>query len=431
MPKKIEDIVSTGKRSIRDIPVPIRRVEPRANDAQVRETISAPVHEPSPQSIRMNDGYTPTYKHQSSSKKTWIGIVVVLLGLALAGYSLLSGATLSYKPKVITLAFANDTYSAAQSAQSGQLSYSVMKLSVDKSIDVPATGDETVSEGAKGRVIIYNKQSAPQQLIKTTRLETPDGKLFRLDSDITVPAKGSIEVGATADVPGADGNIALSDFTLPGLKGLPRYELVYGRSKTTMSGGFVGTRKKVSAEDLAKAKSDLETTVKSALLSEAKTQSPTDSILFPDLSEITYELLPTENASETTARVTLRGNLAGAIFKQSDLAKYLAVQKLGETNATSKVEITNFSTLNVSMSSSTASLLSASSIKFSIAGTAILRGVVDEKALAAGLAGKQKSEVPGILKNYPSIESAQTRLRPFWKSAFPNDASKIKIERKL
>ena len=45
-----------------------------------------------------------------------------------------------------------------------------------------------MSQKAQGTLTIYNAySSAPQTLVATTRFVTPDGKIFRLTNEVTVP----------------------------------------------------------------------------------------------------------------------------------------------------------------------------------------------------------------------------------------------------
>lgn len=426
MPKNIEDIVPSGRKSIRNISIPTRRPQP----AKEIKTESDAEQVIIPRIVNEEyEEYTP--RHSSSRKGgKWLAGGVALLLIAFLIFALQNSATLAYMPKTATLNFSNDTYAAYQSGTNGVLSYSVIKLSSEKSLSVPATGEETVNEKARGTVVIYNQQAVSQILVKTTRLETSDGKIYRIQNDVTVPAKGNLEVVAVADVAGATENIALSDFTLPGLKGSVRFDQVYGRSKTAMAGGFTGTRRKVSQADLAKAKSTLDAELKSELLSQARAQMPVDFILFPGLSSLSTELLPTENAGDENVNIKERGDLSAAIFKRGDLSQYLAMQKLGNQNVGSEVEITDFSKLTVTaVGGAPADFSKSNSIHMQLSGVADIRYITDETALAADLLGVDKSKVSLVLKKYPSISDASATIRPFWKSTFPTDVTKIKIER--
>ena len=95
----------------------------------------------------------------------------------------------------------------------------------------------------------------------------------------------------------------LSDFTLPGRAGTPRFSTIYARSKTGMSGGFVGVEKTVSESDEAQAKSQLEAALRSELISDSIAQVPEDFVLIPALSTVTFEILPqTASLAEGSAR---------------------------------------------------------------------------------------------------------------------------------
>ena len=439
MPKKIEDVVHSSRKSIRDIPIPIRKTDD-VRPSFVREAREIPreavVPERTPTSTpisasnvfrsepRLSYGDVEPARHKST-KKIVGGLLAAVL-IVLMFITLRNGAVLTYKPKVTSVAFANDTYSAYPNASTSALVYSTIKLSSTKSIEVEATGDETVSEKAKGRIAIYNEQSTDQQLVKSTRFESSDGKVFRLEADVTVKAKSNLEVEVVADQPGQEYNITLSDFTLPGLKGTPRFSKVYGRSKTNMSGGFIGLRKKVSAEALAGARTSLETQVKTDLDTQILGQTPEGYILFPGLNKVAYELLPTEAGGQGKAKVTLRGDLSAWIFKKTDLAQYLAVQKLGADKVGAPVDFVDTSKLSASLVNTEAT--STQAIKLSFIGSATIVSITDEASLLADIKGKEESDLFEILKGYPSIIEASAVIRPFWKSSFPSDETKIKIE---
>ncbi|MEK7194430.1 MAG: hypothetical protein AAB660_01965 [Patescibacteria group bacterium] len=420
MPKKIEDIVPSSKRSIRDIPLSVRKSEPIREVLQVESlaSITSP-----PTSINsFTSGKTP------DRKKRWIGALILIAIIALATVSLRGGAVFSYTQKEAELTFSKDVYVLQKTAKVGELAFSLIKLTGEKSTEVGATGEETVSTKAMGQVVIYNEQGVAQQLVKSTRLETPEKKIFRITENVTVPAKGSLEVTAVADEAGATHNIGLTDFTLPGLKGGPKFEAVFARSKTTMEGGFVGVRKKVSKEDLAKARTILESGIKSDLLSQAQTQAPADFVLFPDLIQINYELQPIASGSESTAKITLKGDLNAVIIKRADMALYLASQKLKSSDMGNQFDIPDLSNLKALFAEAGGNLVSMSAVKISLSGSAQLLAVTNELALSADLAGTNKSEINNVLNKYSSIKEASVVVRPFWKSSFPNDASKIKIE---
>jgi hypothetical protein len=436
MPRNVEDIVPP-KRTIRDIPLPEnrRRDTPREpikparpervqNEEPMRITDDVPAAPPPMRKEFIYNAPPPNRKRFY----IWTGGVVGVIVIGLAIFSLFGGATLTYVPRVDNLTFDQDIFPATKDADTadGKLPYSVIQLSGDKSAQAPASGSTQVSVKAQGTILVYNTGSTAQKLIATTRFATSDGKIYRTPTALNVPAKGQITATIVADQPGADYNIDLSDFTIPGLKGSPQYSAVYGRSQTAMTGGFVGTQGKVSSDDLTKAKTLLDSALHDDLVAQAQAQVPADYVLFSNLTQISYGALSTSSSTDTTAVVSEHGDFIGAIFKKSDLAAYLATQKL-QNAPTGPAEITNWNGLSVTASSTKLDLANSTTINFQISGAANLLWDTNEPALAQDLAGKNKSDLSTILKNYPSIVSASAMIRPFWKSVFPSDPAKIKI----
>ena len=138
-------------------------------------------------------------------------------------------------------------------------------------------------------MIIYNNfTSQNQKLIKNTRLETPEGLIFRIGESISIPGKktengknipGQIEIAVYADSAGDEYNIGLTDFTLPGFKNDPaRYKSFYARSKTKMEGGFSGVIKTISKVELESMKDVLEENLKKSLASQFELEKKNDFI---------------------------------------------------------------------------------------------------------------------------------------------------------
>lgn len=481
MPKNIDDRISPepNRRSIRNIPIPEKRrktdfvdsVAPasrfKADEGELthKQRRSTDIIPPTPRSStslrRSTDVISPepVYIHKEEdeleslarveipkrrftdrpmkkrrySKKMIYALFAVLIVGGLAVFSLFSGATITYTPKSTPISFDKDVYTAHKSAQEGDLPFSVIKLSGDKGVEAKASGEEQVSNKASGQIIVYNNASAdPQRLIRNTRFETPDGKVYRVQSDITVPGKkdgqpGALEITVYADQPGADYNIDLSDFTLPGLKGDPRFETVYARSKTPMTGGFVGVAKKVSEDDLSKAKSTLESSLRDELLTEAKAQVPDDFVLYPNLIQISYQDLPQTASTGDTATINEHADFYGVMFKRRDLNDFLADKKLqiqpGEVN------IQGLESLDISfVSTSTIDLLNTSEIEFELSGNTTAEAIIPEESLKNDLVGQPSDALKEISQTkYPNILSAHGVIRPFWKTSYPDDISKIKV----
>jgi hypothetical protein len=430
MVKNISDIIPPERRrSIRNIPISEIRKKPGRSkvDDMKRPSIKERLEDemlpipPPPRHI-----YVSRSRRFSRRRVTLAGLAGVLI-LAFAVLSIFDGATLAYVPKSAPLSFNNDIRKAQKTGE-GSLLYSVVKLSGEKGINVEASGEEEVRRKASGTIIVYNTSAELQRLVENTRFETPAGKIYRIDKPIAVPAKGSVEAAVYADQTGPDYNTGLTDFTVPGLKGTSKYSSVYARSKTPMAGGFIGTEKVVNSQTLSKAKKDLQTALNGELLARAEAEVPADFILFSGLSVVSFEDLPQSPSTGKSVTINIKGHLYGIMFKRSDLSKALGA-KAGNFSAEDKVEVRTLDSLQVSFAGAPpADLLSANEISFKVAGGATLIWQTDELALRSDLAGKDKSEIPNILKNYPAVVSASATVRPFWKSAMPPEPEKISIK---
>lgn len=442
--KHIEDmIVPERKRTIRNIPIPEsrRKLSDVARSFSTRSESTPPPPQTSlePDTQEYDFHRTGARFPRLPGKKAWIaiglGAMLVFIFILL---SIFDGATFSYTPKSAAVSFEGEEYSATKSGAG--LIFSVIKLSKDKGKSLSASGEAEVSRKSSGTIVVYNNATRePQKLRATTRFETSDGKVYRTQNDISVPGKklvngkeepGSIEVMVYADKPGAEYNIGLSDFTLPGLKGGSLFSNVYARSKTPMTGGFVGTEKAISEVDKANARAELEESLKAELLSEARAQSPEGFVILPDLSSFSFEELPqTESSNRSSATFNLRGNLEGVMLKAVDLSTHLAREKAALAPG-DLIDLFTLEELDFAFAEGSSSrALSADEINFTVSGSATAVWRTDETALKSDLLGKSKKEINAILNNYPTVESANVALRPFWKTSFPRDGEDILIKK--
>ena len=424
MPKNIDDVVvPERRRSIRNISVS----DVRTSTSNKLRGVKKEAESDEKYASHLPPPLPPRLRRKGPRRIFWALILAGLI-FVFTTMSLLSGATLSYVPRSASVAFSGESFSAYKSGDA--LIYSVVKLSGDKGVEVPATGEKDVTRKASGTIIIYNNSNAAQELIATTRFESSQGKVYRISKGVNVPANGLVEAGVTADQAGSEYNIDLTDFTLPGLKGTPKFQTIYARSKSVISGGFVGKEKSVEPVILTKAKEDLKATLSQELLIRAKAEVPVEFILFSPLSSISFEdLLQSESTESGGVTINLRGNLYGVMFKRSELSRALALSKL-ELALTEEVEIANLDSLEVSFAGITpADILTLSKIDFKVNGSAKVLWKTDETLLARDLLGRKKSEVLELLKNYPSIKDASVTLYPFWHTAFPDDVGKITLKK--
>ena len=129
---------------------------------------------------------------------------------------------------------------------------------------------------------------------------------------------GSVDVKVYANEPGEKYNIGLSDFTIPGFKGDPRFDKFYARSKTPITGGLIGNIKIVPEEDKQATIKQIHSEIEKEILNEARLQIPSDFILFDDLIKITFESLPNSNVNGDTVLISEKATLNGAIINKKN-----------------------------------------------------------------------------------------------------------------
>ena len=125
-----------------------------------------------------------------------------------------------------------------------------------------ATGKEKKVEKAKGKITIYNEDSYSHRFVPNTRFESQDGKVFKSQEWVNIPAgskedPGTVEIEVVASEAGEEYNIGPTSFTIPGLEGMNIYELVYAKSTEAMKGGFMGETEVVAAGDMREAKEEM------------------------------------------------------------------------------------------------------------------------------------------------------------------------------
>lgn len=147
--------------------------------------------------------------------------------------------------------------SAAKKDDTGSpLTSRIIETDVKETASFPATGEgASTTAKSSGKATIVNTTSRPYTFVKTTRLLSKSGVLFRMTTTTSIPAKGSVVVEVVADQPGAKGDIGPTTFTVPGLA-LAVQKDVFAKSDAAMTGGD-GKAKSVTEDDIAKAKTAL------------------------------------------------------------------------------------------------------------------------------------------------------------------------------
>jgi hypothetical protein len=275
-----------------------------------------------------------------------------------------------------------------------------------------------------------------------TRFEASNGKMYRINSSVTVPGltktggkvtPGSVEATVFADQPGDSYNMKLTDlagdFKIPGFKGDVRYYGFYARLKTDISGGFSG-KQKIISDDLRKATVDnLKTKLKEQLLKELYAVKPDNYTFFNNGYSIDYSDLPDTNIDAGKALINIRGDLNGIIFNSGKLSKYIAGKKISGFDGLTTAFIPA-DDLSVSFTAQdNTGLWKNDMLGMKLNGDVLIKWTYDAETLKKDLAGKKESDLGGLIAKYKSsFDGIKIIFRPVWSRYIPDDLSKIKIE---
>ena len=191
---------------------------------------------------------------------------------------------------------------------------------------------------------------------------------------------GSVVANVVADQTGANYNIDLSDFTIPGFKGEPQYDGFFARSQTPMTGGFSGTKPVISQQAREATESSLRGDLQTQVITAANSSVPSGYILYPGSYRIDYESLPDTIADSNSVVINEQATLTGVALNENSLSSTLASDVI-PSYKNEPITVTNLSDLSFAISD-TIPLASSTPISFTLSGTANFVWTIDTNTLA-------------------------------------------------
>lgn len=197
-------------------------------------------------------------------------VIASITMLMIIFYVALPGATIYLTPESnvleasanVTLADADLNASELDSHPSHTIGSYEVDATASATITYNATGEKFSGQNATGTITLINEGENKWDLVAFTRLQSPDGVVFRTQQFTSVPAAteagfGTLDVYVVADefdaygdVTGDRGNIpAETHFILPGLRSSSQ-QVLYGENTADMTGGDTLVTKYVTEEDL-------------------------------------------------------------------------------------------------------------------------------------------------------------------------------------
>lgn len=453
MPRRVQDIIPQGHRSIREVSIPTQKTSNKAirSKKEISEDsdISVPINRVEVPDHRIPVTPPPSFEIKKTNRlikiSKWpIITVVIILAIIILGYfssTYYSRATFTIVPKVIPVSV-NNTYTAQGSSDSANLFYEVITLDSSATTTVDSKNGPLTNTKSTGRVTLYNSYSASSvRLIAGTRLSNENGLIYRLSSSVMVPGytksgstlnPGKINVNVVADQPGQKYDLIQTDksvtLRIVAYSGSPKYTTIYAKPITNIVGGFSGVKKIVSPEAVSSSTASLKAKITEELMTNIKTAIPAGYIMYDKNFSITFSNPVIGGDNPSSSDINLRGTMYAIVFPKSKLIETVAGSQTVSLFSPFSYVASGLESLQASITNlKDFSPIKKSTLVVAIKGDIKIVGTVPVDEIKKKLSGIPLSETQDVFKSYsPVIESGSGELAPPWAN-IPTDLDRIKV----
>ena len=365
-------------------------------------------------------------------KLVWKFLIATVILLGIVFYFSFSKLTIAITPKGEVL---NDSLflkvSAAGSAEDNSIKNNndprtpiegeIKQFNSPLEAVYPATGEELGTVVLSGQVKIINNNNKNQALVATTRILSPDNKLFRIKDAVNVPAGGEVTVDIYADKPSEELAIGPTSFTIPGLwSGLQ--DKIFARSEKEFTYDKL-VKKFIKQTDIENATKD----INQRLMDNASStlSSKDDNLLYSvsDKTKITFSAKAGDMVDQFSAKA--QGNIIGISFSRSQAVK-LVTAKLRLLVPDDK-ELIEFKPDNIVYTlDSYDSTSKTATIKASFSGTMALKAdstIINREQLV----NLSSEQIDKYLKDFPEIKSYELKFFPSFVKRAPGLVDRINV----
>lgn len=284
------------------------------------------------------------------------------------------------------------------------------------------TGTKTTKAPAIGLVILHNDTNAVQPLVKTTRLITPEGVMFRLSDRVVVPAHGQVSASVYADEPGESGNIGPSRFIIPGLSD-EKQKVIYATSDKSMSGG-VKTIGVLAESDLKAAELDYVEKAKQMIYDSLDDRDSFDQKLV-FISD--YHIEADRKAGEEVAEFNLTGTSTAVVvyYSGDELKSILSKETSNRIDAGFEKVLSVSREPQVSLSNYD---LEKQKSRLSVYQDVLVTLDANaDKLAAANFFGKSKDEIERHILGLGHVIGVDVKFSPSWMRSAPSVSDRIQV----
>jgi hypothetical protein len=372
--------------------------------------------------------HIPSMGRHAGAVFAFLGIAALVSAIGAGIFVFLPKATVHVTPHRTAQSTDIQFSAVADGGMPSESGDTVSARIIEKDIEISRQGETTGASGAssqkaRGTVVIYNAYSKEDQpLVATTRLETSDGKVYRLSSGVVVPGMtdiggkdtpGAIEAEVVADQAGEQYNIGASEFTIPGFKGSPKYAKFSAKSsKAFIGGGDAGDGMKiVSKADLEKAESEAKTDAKARFLEEAATSLAAGEKILEESIDAAVRSVSAPQAGTAASTFEYQGtfHVRAFVVPEEDVRT-----KVGAT-AAKEVAGIKFHPISVTLTyGEVSSDYDRRAVRFRAHALITLESDIDSTRFHAAILGKDQPGIEQAMSAFPGIKKISIDFSPEW-----------------
>jgi hypothetical protein len=389
-------------------------------------------------------------KKRAINKKILIllGVFFSLVAFYYLGFVFLAKAEINITTKKIEMPFSGvvliDTNVSSIDFNNAIIPGNSFVFKANETQEFSSTGQGKDERKAKGIITIYNNYStSPQILVATTRFETPDHKIFRLDSRIVIPAAttkngelvpSTIDVKVTADKSGTNYNIEACNvpdckFTIPGFEGTSKFNGFYGISTGSMTGGAFASIPLVTAEDIKEAEGIIIDKYTDSINQDLESKIPKEPKELKVLSGAKSSIKLTNLSSDASIgdhrekfSVSAEVEIKVIAFDEDNIIEY--IQEILEKDRDENYDYCQKPELEYLELKTD---FSKGTMKMSVKTNQIVCHKLSLEEIKQLVIGKDKEELNQIFESNPGIKDVEVNLSPLWIRKVPNSLDKINL----
>ena len=388
-----------------------------------------------------NDDDDDEPRRRGISGKVWATIVILIILVAGGAYV----ASVYFNHATISITFKKTPWTwqgaliadksvSADNFAGGVLAAQVFTSNKNVTETFKASSESNVSLKAQGTITIYNNYStSPQELVATTRFLTPDGKIFRITQNVTVPGATQTSSGAltpssinapiVADQPGPDYNIGpVAKLSIPGFAGKPQADGFYGTITASTTGGFTGTKAVPTAADISAAEASTTAALQASLQGGFSGSYPNNFKILEGATNIQAGALTVNTTTDSQGNFTVFGTatLSAIGFDETALKNDLLAQAQGGYPSST------FHDINLNYNSVQASF-SKGQVSFTLSAQGNLEPEFLPVTFEPQVLGKGVTDARTAIAALPQLSSGEISVWPLWLWTIPSDPAKVKI----